>query len=79
MAKKWTWRKDYGDGCCTDDSVLWIDGKPTNNCVSGISSCCHTAYVDDVNLGIYFDTVKEAKQAILEELGLIERKHEDEC
>ena len=70
MAKNWKFKKDFGDGYETDDSVLWISGKPTDNYVSGISSACHSAYVDNEFIG-YYDTVKEAKEAILYELGLL--------
>ena len=68
--KNWKWKKDYGDGQETDDSVLWINGKPTNNYISGYGY--YTAYIDGVEFGYIFDTLKEAKQEVEEQLDLHE-------
>ena len=62
MAKKKVWRKSYGDGECTDDSVLWINGKPTKNIVSPCSGCFF-AYCDNKEIGVY-DSRKNAKEEI---------------
>ena len=67
--KKISWKHNYGDNEETYDTVLWLDNKPTNNYISGISSCCHSAYIDGEEKYIC-DTIKEAKQFILEELNL---------
>lgn len=66
---KYRWRRDYGDGYETDDSVLWIEGKPTDHCVSPISTACYFAFIDNKEVGM-FDTREEAKKYILAELGL---------
>ena len=63
------WKRDYGDGYETDDSVLWIDGKVTQHCVSPYSAACYCAFIDNKEVGM-FDTREEAKNYILEELGL---------
>lgn len=62
-------KRDYGDGYETDDSVLWIDGEPTEYCVSPVSSCCYAAMEGYSTIG-YYDTRKEAQEVIKEELGL---------
>lgn len=64
MAKK-VWKCSYGNGEITDDSVLWINGKPTDNVVSGWAGCWF-AYKDNEEIGVY-PTKKEAKEAILME------------
>ena len=62
------WKRDYGDGVETDDTILWIDGKPTQNIVSQASGIYYT-YIN--NKMVYMaDSRKEAKEFILEELGL---------
>ena len=71
MAKttiKKSWKRDYGDGYETDDTVLWINGKPTENIVSPLSSECYFAYVEGIEVGM-FSTRKEAKQYIENELS----------
>lgn len=65
---KIVWKKDYGDGYETDDSVLWINGKPTKSFVSQNSGIFY-AYVNDKEIAMA-DTRKEAKIIILDELKL---------
>ena len=66
QVKHIAWKHNYGDNEETYDSVLWINRQPTNNFISGLSACCHFAYVDGEERYIC-DTVKEAKKFILEE------------
>lgn len=61
------WKKDYGDGYETDDSVLWIDGNPTENIVSPCSGY-FTAYVNG-NEEYISDTRTDAKNYVLDALG----------
>lgn len=63
---KKTWRRDYGDGYETDDSVLWINGQPTDHCVSQSSGVFY-AFIDGSRAG-FFDSLKEAKEFILSEI-----------
>ena len=70
LVKSLRWRKDYGDGECTDDTVLWINGHPTSCVISGLSSQCRCAYIDDHRVGFYYDTNKKVKEVILNKLGL---------
>ena len=70
LIKKIQWKKDYGDGECTDDTVLWINGQPTTCVISGLSSQCRCAYMDDEHIGFYYDTNKEVKELIFEKLGI---------
>ena len=63
------WRKDWGDGYETDDSVLWINNEPTNNCVSGYGDCQY-AYINDKQVSYIFESRSEAKAYLLGELGL---------
>lgn len=62
------WKRDYGDGYETDDSVLWINNKPTNNSVCCVSGGCYYAYVNNKEIGV-FSTLKEAKEEILKEVS----------
>ena len=39
MKKNLVWKKDYGTGEETDDSVLWVNGKPTDTVISGWNGC----------------------------------------
>ena len=64
---KITWKKDSGDHEETYDTYMWVDGKPTQNCVSPCSGI-YFAYLNDREIGMA-DTCKEAKQMILEEGG----------
>lgn len=66
--KTYSWKRDYGDHCETDDSVLWIGGKPTDHCVSQASGVFY-AYIYGKEEGI-FDTRKEAKDFIIGRLYL---------
>ena len=70
--KSLRWRKSYGDGEETDDTVLWINGRPTVCCVSGLSSQCRCAMIGLDQIGFYQDTNKECKEILLQELGLSE-------
>ena len=66
--KKISWRRNSGDDIETYDSYLWIDGEPTDHLVSQASGVYY-GYINDKEFGM-FDSLKEAKQAILKELGL---------
>lgn len=61
--KKNGWFRDYGDGYETDDTVLWVDGEPTENIVSPISSQCFYGYYEGTEIGV-FPTRSEAKEEI---------------
>lgn len=65
---KLNWKKSYGDGQYTIDTVLWIDGKPTDNVISPVSGY-YSLYVNDERYG-EADTISEAKETILKALGL---------
>ena len=68
---KMRWRKKYGEAGEeqeTDDSVLWINGKATDNLVSPWSGV-FSAYYHGIEIGVY-DSRKEAKLAVLERLEM---------
>ena len=62
------WKKDYGDGEYTEDLVLWLDGHPTDNCISDCGGF-KSVFVGGVEIAMV-DTFKEGKEMIREELGL---------
>lgn len=64
MKLKASWKRSWGDGYETDDTVLWVDGHPTSVCISPISGC-HCAMVGNQQICIY-DTIKECKSDLLE-------------
>lgn len=68
LKKLYAWRRSYGDGELTDDSVLWIKGEPTD-CYVSQASGVYYAYVDGKEVYMA-DTLKEAKEFILQELGI---------
>lgn len=65
--EKLVWKHDSGDHEETYDWYLWINGKPTENLISQWSGI-YSYYEDGVEIGIA-DTLREAKQLLLEELG----------
>lgn len=62
------WKKDYGDGSYTEDTILWIDGEPTDNIISP-SSGFYVVYVNGIKEYIT-DNRKDARDYILNALGL---------
>ena len=60
--KNLKWKRDYGDGEQTDDFVLWVNGKPTDNVISGWRGCWY-GYINNQEIGM-FESVKEAKTYI---------------
>lgn len=64
---KLTFKHNSGDGQLTDDWYLWINKKPTKHCVSQCGAIFY-AYIDGEEKAM-FDSLKEAKEFILEKLG----------
>jgi len=54
------WRRSYGDGECTEDYVLWVNGEPTDTYISEVSTKCYALYIEGEEVGL-FNTIKEAK------------------
>lgn len=67
MKKRLTWKNNYGDGSCTDDLVLWVDGKPTDTIISPCSGF-NTIYIEGEEFQIC-DTKKEGKEIAMEEIA----------
>lgn len=70
MAEKHTgysWRKDYGDGECTEDAVLWYKGNPLDIVISG-AECGEYGVLFLGDKKVYFaDTRKELKEFFWED------------
>lgn len=60
---KITWKRDSGDHQETYDSYMWINGKPTDNCISPCSGVYY-AYLNNRQIGMA-DSAKEAKEMIM--------------
>ena len=67
--KNYCWKKDYGDGFYTEDHVLWIGGKPTENVVAQGGGAYWVIYRQDEQYCLT-DTLKQGKAVLLELLGL---------
>lgn len=65
---KLTFKHDSGDHELTDDWYLWINKKPTNHCISQVGHIYYV-YLYDKYVDM-LDTLKEAKEFMMEELGL---------
>lgn len=65
---KLNWKHNYGDNEPTYDWVLWINGKPTQHCISQTSGIFY-CYIDDTQKYMA-ESLKEAKEFICDELGL---------
>lgn len=61
-----TWKRDYGDGMDTDDSVLWINGNPSNIIISGVDGGCLYLYINEKEMAIG-ETRKELKLMLEED------------
>ena len=65
MAKtKLTWRRDYGDEMETDDTVLWVNGKPTETIISPYGGC-YVLYINGEEYQLC-NTRAEAKEVALD-------------
>lgn len=67
--KGYSWRKDYGDGECTEDAVLWYKGNPTTIVISG-AECGEYGVLFLGDKKVYMaDTRKELKEFFWEDVN----------
>lgn len=63
LIERCKWKHDSGDHEETYDWYLWIDGKPTNHCISQASGVYYI-YINNKERGMR-DTLKEAKLQLI--------------
>ena len=61
---KLTWRMDYGDEIESDDTVLWVNDKPSETIISPCGGC-YVLYINGKEYQL-FNTRNEARKVALD-------------